>query len=100
MMPGDAHHNKLEMAAEVAAFADDMDLRKFLSEDYCCACDSFGHTEMKEYGLLWCNVCWDQATRIPSRLRRAIEHALEEDPYADSDPTLGEDNGPVGMGPV
>lgn len=51
------------------------DLEDFLTDDYCAACDSFGHTELKHGSMLWCNVCWDWAKRVPSSLRRAIEAA-------------------------
>lgn len=52
-------------------------LADYLTDDYCAACDSFGHTERKEYGALWCNVCWDHAKPVPSSLRREIEALLD-----------------------
>lgn len=54
-----------------------MRLADYLTDDYCAGCDSFGHTERKDYGALWCNVCWDHAKRVPSSLRRDLTRLLD-----------------------
>lgn len=59
-----------ELEAMVAA------LRPWLSDDYCSRCDSFGHTEHRDSGTRWCNVCWDTAKPLPYSLRRWIEKAM------------------------